>query len=742
MLTVDRALIKEQNEIIFKEIKKPNTIFFDSFLTSYSKTVKADELPEVVKIPQSNKKLLSDDPDALEPALVIHPRDFEEQLYYKDYPIWRNNSADELTISGFGLINGDKTKPVKLTLFDTAPHMFIGGATGHGKSVSANDFIMKAAMDHAPWNAQFYFIDPKVVELAVYANQPNPMKNVSIVAATPDTGYALSMLKYLVALMDERNAILAKYGVKNIKEFRSVTGLSLPMLVIFIDELMALIEVAGKDAGEFDKYIFLLASKGRNSGFRLVMASQVVVTALSKATWSNIATRVALGCSKNDSVLAIGNEGANKNFKQRGKVTINTNPSAGDIKDNVYAVCPFLPSEDIGDIQLSIHNVMKVLYEKAELLGYDSGDPMTKFVIEEELFSREFKTFLAEHTPTFAQVYLGEPSYVNKSGIKFAGLNLLTNSEFETAEGKNILIVTESSPARYNILNIILDNFIQMKKKEDMTYSLYANSLQALDIVHRVNPEIIFDKETEVFSFESLFNPIVTRITLANILVATDYRVFNKTPLNEERIKPFYDDCKGDVELPTELDERRLKYMLDYLVFGGGSVLCNVPVVGAMKNQKGDYTAEYQTIKRYILGAFLFVKSQLVTDRNVKIVEKSFRKSVNFVMALNEYDGFDRGRPNDKNVNYILDTLNKGPIYNVFTIATAGKFENQYGALDKGFKYLLTYLPPSRLVNGMKIADGYPGEPDKRLMVFTDLTTAEKSSVSIKFPTYSVMKKN
>lgn len=48
------------------------------------------------------------------------------------------------------------------------PHLLIAGATGSGKSVTVNDFIISLMYQNTPSELKFIMVDPKQVELGMY----------------------------------------------------------------------------------------------------------------------------------------------------------------------------------------------------------------------------------------------------------------------------------------------------------------------------------------------------------------------------------------------------------------------------------------------------------------------------------------------------------------------------------------------------------------------------------------------
>jgi DNA segregation ATPase FtsK/SpoIIIE, S-DNA-T family len=199
------------------------------------------------------------------------------------------------------------------------PHLLIAGATGAGKSVGVNSLVVSILYKAKPDEVKFIMVDPKRLELGVYADIPH--------LATPiitDPKRAAISLKWAVTEMERRYKDLAGYGVRNIDgynveakrrnalEMWDETGEPhrlLPYIVIIIDELADLMMVSGK---EVEESITRLAQMARAVGIHLVLATQRpsvdVITGLIKANFpARISFRVS---SKVDSRTIIDSNGA------------------------------------------------------------------------------------------------------------------------------------------------------------------------------------------------------------------------------------------------------------------------------------------------------------------------------------------------------------------------------------------------------------------------------------------------
>ncbi len=186
------------------------------------------------------------------------------------------------------------------------PHLLIAGATGSGKSVAINSFLLSLLFRAAPQEVKFILIDPKRVELNLYNGLPHLLTPV-----ITDHQKAVNSLKWAVAEMDRRYKLLSEVHKRNIGEYNSSTPIKLPYLVVVVDELADLMSVAQNDV---EAAIVRLAQMARAVGIHLVVATQRpsvdVITGLIKA---NITARMAFAvASQVDSRTILDMAGAEK----------------------------------------------------------------------------------------------------------------------------------------------------------------------------------------------------------------------------------------------------------------------------------------------------------------------------------------------------------------------------------------------------------------------------------------------
>ncbi len=189
------------------------------------------------------------------------------------------------------------------------PHLLIAGATGSGKSVCLNTVITSLIYKHTPKTLRFIFIDPKILELSVYADIPFLARGV-----VTKPKMAESVLAGAVAEMEERYKKLAMQSVRSLDDYNAkVPEMDrLPYLLIVVDELADM--MMSSSAAKIELLITRLAQMARAVGIHLILATQRpsvdVITGLIKANFSSrIAFQVA---SKVDSRTILDANGAEK----------------------------------------------------------------------------------------------------------------------------------------------------------------------------------------------------------------------------------------------------------------------------------------------------------------------------------------------------------------------------------------------------------------------------------------------
>ncbi len=196
------------------------------------------------------------------------------------------------------------------------PHLLIAGATGAGKSVCINTIIASILTQATPDDVRLLMVDPKMVELNMYAGIPHLLSPV-----VTEVDKVVPLLRNAITEMERRYRLFSQLGVRNLDGYRKLraektlhgddTLKNLPAIVIIIDELADLMMAAPE---EVEGMICRLAQLARATGIHLVVATQRpsvdVITGLIKA---NIPTRISFMVSSSvDSRTIIDMGGAER----------------------------------------------------------------------------------------------------------------------------------------------------------------------------------------------------------------------------------------------------------------------------------------------------------------------------------------------------------------------------------------------------------------------------------------------
>ncbi|HEX6693722.1 MAG TPA: DNA translocase FtsK 4TM domain-containing protein, partial [Longimicrobiales bacterium] len=171
------------------------------------------------------------------------------------------------------------------------PHLLIAGATGSGKSICINTLITSLVYKHSPQSLRLLMVDPKMVELSMYADLPHLRHPV-----VTDPQDAATVLKWAVLEMERRYELLSVNGARALAEFNTrasegaplrralPTGTEkddperwayrdgpLPYIVVVVDELADLMLSV---QAEIEKPLAQLAQKARAIGIHLIVATQ------------------------------------------------------------------------------------------------------------------------------------------------------------------------------------------------------------------------------------------------------------------------------------------------------------------------------------------------------------------------------------------------------------------------------------------------------------------------------------
>lgn len=459
-------------EDIGKKLEKlrPTPVFFYPYLKRVLETQWKAEQPQFpmdIKIPKPNKYLLKKD---FEPAQVIH---LEEPVKMSDgTPMWFETTMDQAYIR-LGYDNMDARYICKQKFNMEFIHGFLGGSSGHGKSVTINAMLAGLFYEYAPWELEVHMSDAKIIEFKKYG-VGHIIPHISTIAATEDPDFVVSVLQKAFDEMNQRAKIFANIGASNLKSFRKKTGLAYPRVLIVMDEVESTFKMAGKQAQKIADLIDGFARLGRAAGYHIFMATQNMSSDIPKSAVGQIRNRMSLGANPSVSEAILGNSGAAENVGRIGRLIVNTEVMNGGntFPHNVKYQTPFLDDPDFEVEMKELEELgAKVGYKKA-LSFYDENDVKT---IEEfePCIDKAIARMSAEGEsgPRNTPVVLGYPSFVTEDP------DGLLKMYFTHKDVENLVICSSQSERvgahLHNIAHSVRGVFTQLHYASDVDMFAY-----------------------------------------------------------------------------------------------------------------------------------------------------------------------------------------------------------------------------------------------------------------------------
>ena len=250
----------------------------------------------------------------------------------KEDELWSRSTTDKVAIP---LGRAGASKLQNLTLGrGTAQHALIAGKTGSGKSTLLHVLITNLALWYSPEEVEFYLVDfKKGVEFKTYATHKLP--HAKVVAVESDREFGISVLQRIDEELKKRGELFRDLGAQDIAGFRERSDEPMPRILLIIDEFQEFFIDDDQVAQEANLLLDRLVRQGRAFGIHAIMGSQTLDGAytLSRSTMGQMAVRVALQCSEQDSYIILNEDNAAARLLSRPGEAI-YNDAAGKVEGN------------------------------------------------------------------------------------------------------------------------------------------------------------------------------------------------------------------------------------------------------------------------------------------------------------------------------------------------------------------------------------------------------------------------
>ncbi|QKF64122.1 FtsK/SpoIIIE domain-containing protein [Campylobacter corcagiensis] len=217
-----------------------------------------------------------------------------------------------------------------------APHLFIGGTTGSGKT-SLMDVVINS-INMLNKNTEFIFIDPKGTEFIKYEKLYN-LSEISNQKIITDMSSVDEILSEIILEMENRNTLMKKEGVNNNKKLKT----PFKRLVVVVDEMADLFA----NFKDVQKKFEILAQKSRSSDIFLILATQTPNSDIfSQTLRANIPSRIGLKTTTSGQSKVILDETGAENLLGSGDLYVKL-PHLGE---KVRIISPYLNDEAISKL--------------------------------------------------------------------------------------------------------------------------------------------------------------------------------------------------------------------------------------------------------------------------------------------------------------------------------------------------------------------------------------------------------
>lgn len=479
----------------------------------------------------------------------------EEPYKYRDKAIWNRSTIAGIHL-GFGYSNGDRRYMSNFYLGDNSPmsgpHMVVGGMSGGGKSVAMDNLIFNMCYSHSPLELEIILVDGKITGAARYANT-HQIPHVKIVGATEDTSYVISVLEMMDNLMMKRMKLFGAHGYDGIKEFRKHTGLTLPRVLILVDEYQLQFKNASSKEAEalkllYDKY----GTAGRSAGIHLLLCSQSYMSELKKVLFHNMPLRACLKCVKETSEGIIENGLAARGVPI-GEIYVNNDGARSPEQTSMFKI-PYIDGDHYKEKGLFLQECGKDLADRFDLEWtlnyYNENDKVEEDVIES----------LIDKYNRPSRIVLGSPAFVKKTEID------VVYFDQGYTDLENIGVFSSNKLDLMEYVSTFESNFRRQNFEKCRTlFFVSDDSLMSGIQLPKHIPMFECDTADSIY-----FKSILLTSYRKNVMLAVDKEIFNNVKHVKDEAKELLEGYTesafgGNKNVLTELNLQRVSAYFDRL---------------------------------------------------------------------------------------------------------------------------------------------------------------------------------
>lgn len=179
---------------------------------------------------------------------------------------------------------------------DEVVHLLIAGATGNGKTVLLNAALTSLINRNTADDLELWLVDLKQTEFNLYRPLLSKKGESIVRALAVEPEEAIDLLDRAMREINRRNQLMAQHNATSLDDLVQSTGVRLRKVVIVLDEFAQLTlntsKLGKQSIGKIaENLLTRIAALGRSAGFRIVIATQMVqsavVSSLIRANFEN-----------------------------------------------------------------------------------------------------------------------------------------------------------------------------------------------------------------------------------------------------------------------------------------------------------------------------------------------------------------------------------------------------------------------------------------------------------------------